>query len=375
MAGIYIHVPFCRKACHYCDFHFSTNRQNETQMVEAMVHEMHLRRDYLPDKNIETIYLGGGTPSLLSEALLAALFEALHRIFSVSHGAEVTLEANPDDLSPRALAFFSSLGINRLSIGVQTFHDPVLRFLNRTHTGKQAVEAYRRARNAGFSNINLDLIFAIPGQTLQDIEQDVHQIIRLNPEHVSAYTLTIEEKTVFGNWLKKGRLVPATEEDEAAAFLLVSEQLITAGYGHYEVSNYARPGFKSRHNSHYWKRVPYLGIGPGAHSFNGVSRQANIANNYRYMEQINQNAVPATPETLTREDHINECIMTGLRTEEGVDLDFLRLTFQYSPTGAQAKLMDNWQQLGYAEIKNGRLRLTRTGLLLADKIAAELFTG
>ncbi len=375
MAGIYIHVPFCRKACHYCDFHFSTNRQNETQMVKAMVHEMHLRRDYLPVKNIETIYLGGGTPSLLSQALLGTLFEALHRIFSVSPGAEITLEANPDDLSPRALAFFSSLGINRLSIGVQTFHDPILRFLNRTHTGEQAVEAYHRARSAGFSNINLDLIFAIPGQTLQDIEQDVRQIIRLNPNHVSAYTLTIEEKTVFGNWYKKGRLVPATEEDEAAAFLLVSEQLTTAGYEHYEVSNYAHHGFKSRHNSHYWKRVPYLGIGPGAHSFDGVSRQANIANNYRYMEQISQNVVPATPETLTREDHINECIMTGLRTEEGVDLDFLKLTYKYTPTVAQTKLMENWQQLGYAELKNGRLRLTRAGLLLADKMAAELFTG
>jgi oxygen-independent coproporphyrinogen-3 oxidase len=373
MAGIYVHIPFCRKACHYCDFHFSTSRHNEAQVVEAMIKEINLQQDYLPDKAIQTVYLGGGTPSLLAPAHLAKLFEAIHRHFAVLPDAEITLEANPDDLSPQALSFFLSLGINRLSIGVQTFNDALLQFLNRTHTASQAIATYEQARYTGFSNINLDLIFAIPGQGLSQTQEDIQQLIELKPEHISAYALTIEEKTVFGRWLKKGRIAPAAEEEEAAAFLLVDEALTNAGYQHYEVSNYARPGFHSRHNSSYWKQVPYLGIGPGAHSFNGESRQANIAHNYRYVEQINSGRVPATVEHLSREDRVNEYIMTGLRTHAGINLNHLRQVYQFSFTPAQLHLIERWQQLGYVEWHSESLRLTRTGWLLADRLAAELF--
>ncbi len=373
MAGIYIHIPFCRRACHYCDFYFSTNRHNQAQVIHAMVQEMHLQQTYLPEKIIETVYIGGGTPSLIDHTLLAEIFNALYKNFSVSPHAEVTLEANPDDLTLQALSFYASLGVNRLSIGVQSFHDATLVFLNRTHSAQQAIVAYEYARAAGFNNINLDLIFAIPGQCLQEVERDVDQLVRLNPEHVSAYALTIEERTTFGRWLKKGSLIPTSEEEEASAFLLVADALTAAGYTHYEISNYAKPAFQSRHNSNYWKQIPYLGIGPSAHSFNGVSRQANVAHKYRYIEHINRGIVPATVEPLSLPDRINEYILTGLRTSAGIDLDYLQRFFSYPLNSRQLSYIEQCQQLGYAKALNNRLWLTRTGMLLADRIAAELF--
>ncbi|MCS6973314.1 MAG: radical SAM family heme chaperone HemW [Cyclobacteriaceae bacterium] len=373
MAGIYLHIPFCRKACHYCDFHFSTNRQNESEVVHAMVREIELRRNYLPGEAIETIYIGGGTPSLLKPSHLEFLLNTIDKNFIVSSSCEITLEANPDDLSEDSLLTFRDLGINRLSIGIQTFNEDLLRYLNRSHSGSQAVDTFRLARSHGFNNINLDLIFGIPGQTLQMVDDDLQQVLSLNPEHISAYALTIEERTVFGNWFKKGKLQPVAEELGAALFQMVSDKLTAAGYRHYEISNYARPGFLSRHNSNYWKQVPYLGIGPGAHSFDGISRQANISNNHLYVKNVNQGVIPATVEKLSRENRINEYIMTSLRTDTGLDTKFLQKNYDFHFSPAQQQLIRNWQSLGLLTVDDSRLILTRQGKLLADRLAADLF--
>jgi oxygen-independent coproporphyrinogen-3 oxidase len=373
MAGIYLHIPFCRKACHYCDFHFSTNRQNEGEVVQAMAKEIFLQKDYLTDPAIETIYFGGGTPSLLRLKHLELLLHTLHKNFRITADAEITLEANPDDLSTNTLAAFRSLGINRLSLGVQTFHDPFLKYLNRTHSADTSIRAFRLAREQGFTNINLDLIFAMPGQTLDMLEDDVRKLLWLNPEHISAYTLTIEERTVFGWRHKKGLLQPVPDDYAAEAFLLVDDFLTSAGYRHYEISNYARTGFVSKHNSSYWKQTPYLGIGPGAHSFNGLSRQANVANNYLYVKQISQGIVPATVEKLSDKDRINEYILTSLRTDAGLDLTYLKEILGFTMDVLQLQCIRKWCALGLMNCTESRIILTRKGMLLADKLASDLF--
>lgn len=342
-------------------------------MVHAMVKEIELRKNYLPNGTIETIYFGGGTPSLLNHSHLELLLNTIHKNFTISSSCEITLEANPDDLSENTLLAFQVLGINRLSIGIQTFNEDLLRYLNRSHSGTQAVDTFRLARSHGFNNINLDLIFGIPGQTLQMVDNDLQQVLALNPEHISAYALTIEERTVFGNWFKNGKLQPVSEELGATLFQMVSDKLTASGYRHYEISNYARPGFLSRHNSNYWKQVPYLGIGPGAHSFNGLSRQANISNNYLYVKNVNQGVIPATVEKLSRENRINEYIMTSLRTDTGLDTKFLQKNYDFHFSPAQQQLIRNWQSLGLIAADDSRLILTRQGKLLADRLAADLF--
>lgn len=373
MAGIYLHIPFCRKACHYCDFHFSTNRKNESDVIQAMAKEIVLRKDYLTQGIIQTIYFGGGTPSLISPEHLELLLRTIHENFQVSPNAEITLEANPDDLSADSLSAFQKMGINRLSIGVQTFHDPLLEYLNRTHTAGAAAGAFQLARVYGFSNINLDLIYGLPGQTPEMLREDLQKLRLLNPEHISAYALTIEDQTVFGNWYRRGKLKPLPDDQVAEAFILVAEFLTQSGYCHYEVSNYARAGFESKHNSNYWAQVPYLGIGPGAHSFNGTNRQANITNNAIYVKKINAGIIPASAEELTREDRINEHIMTGLRTMAGVDLVYLKEAFDFNLDKSQLQLINNWCALGLLNFDGKRLIATRQGLLMADRLAMDLF--
>lgn len=338
-----------------------------------MAKEILLQKDYLQDPVIETIYFGGGTPSLLRPQHLELLLHTIHRYFLVSTHAEITLEANPDDLSPATLDAFRKLGINRLSIGVQTFHDPLLKYLNRTHSADAAIGSFHLAREQGFFNINLDLIFAIPGQSLKMLEDDLQKLYRLNPEHISAYALTIEDRTVFGNWHKKGKLQPVPDDFAAEAFLLIDDFLASRGFRHYEISNYARSGFISKHNSSYWNQIPYLGIGPGAHSFNGLSRQANVANNYIYVKKLRENIVPATIEILTNEDRINEHILTSLRTDAGLDLTRLKETFGFTMDESRLAHIHKWCALGLIQYTQTKLLLTRKGMLLADKLASDLF--
>ncbi|MFM7193995.1 MAG: radical SAM family heme chaperone HemW, partial [Bacteroidota bacterium] len=302
MAGLYLHIPFCSKACHYCDFHFSTDTRYREEMIMCIIRELELQQELSNLAGPETIYLGGGTPSLLFPAELERLFNAVHRLFRIDQEAEITLEANPEDLTTEKLTHLRRLGVNRLSIGVQSFHEETLRMMNRAHSGEQAMNAIHRSREAGFSNLSLDLIFAVPGRTTELLKQDLDQLLSIHPEHISTYGLTIEERTVFGKRFSRGQFSPASEDQNADEFELIMDTLGEAGYRQYEVSNFARPGYLSNHNSNYWRDVPYVGIGPGAHSYTGTTRFSNVANNHKYMAAIKAGELPRTVEALGRED-------------------------------------------------------------------------
>lgn len=373
MAGIYVHIPFCRKACHYCDFHFSTTRDRQREMVDAICHELILRKEYLAQQAVHTLYFGGGTPSLLTADELAALFDTIRTHFDLQADAEVTLEANPDDLSENTLAILRQVGVNRLSIGVQSFNDAILQSFNRSHDARQAVNAIRISRAAGFANISIDLMYAIPGLTMEQWEETIGTAIALGPDHISAYTLTIEPRTYFGHLASRGALVETDEETAAAQMERLVDLLAAAGFEQYEVSNFAKPGFESRHNRSYWDHRHYLGVGPGAHSYNGVTRQWNVRNNPMYLKSIGEGRVPYELETLERTDHINEYLLTSLRTTRGCDLERLRADFEFDLAADRSAYLERLRSLGLATLHKSTLRLTRKGRLLADKIAADLF--
>lgn len=373
MAGIYFHIPFCKQACHYCDFHFSTNLAIRSEMVESLRRELRLQRDYLGGEMIETIYFGGGTPSLLYSAELQSLMNDTRANFAVSSDAEVTLEANPDDLSPQRLEELMMLGINRLSIGIQSFQNDVLHFLNRAHDSRSALQCVADSRNAGFENISIDLIYAIPGQSEQAWIENVKTAIQLAPEHISAYNLTIEPQTVFGNWSSKGKLVPVMEDHAARQLELLVAILGDAGYQQYEVSNFCRPGFESKHNSSYWQRKMYLGIGPSAHSYNKESRQYNVRNNHTYVKSLSEGKLPFEKEMLSREDHVNEYLLTTLRTRWGADLKTIRDDYGYDLLSDQRTYVDRLLSQQLATLENDLLKLTPKGKMMADKISSDLF--
>lgn len=341
-------------------------------MVEALSRELVLRQDYLGSEPVNTIYLGGGTPSLLEARELQQLFSTLHDHYAVDPQAEVTLEANPDDLSHEALAAFRSVGVNRLSIGVQSFSDDVLAALNRVHNGRAGRESVLRAREHGFDNVSLDLIYAIPQQPHALWMENIEQALALDPRHISAYSLTIEEKTMLGKWTAKGRFHPVTDDVAADEYEVLAERLSVAGFEHYEVSNFAQPGFRSRHNTSYWLGVRYLGIGPGAHSFNGGSRQHNVRDNRRYIDALAAGNIPATLEMLSREDKLQEYILTALRTSWGLDLRRLRDEFSMELEGLESGYFHQLIQQRLAVRRADTFALTSKGLLLADEIALKV---
>lgn len=373
MAGLYFHIPFCKQACYYCDFHFSTNQELKGELVKALVKELHLQKDFLNDEVINTVYFGGGTPSLLKREELQTLLNTIRELHRLNPSAEITLEANPDDLNDETLAELKQAGINRLSIGMQTFHNDLLRFMNRAHDAATAIQVMHNARQTGFDNISIDLIYAIPGQDNTRWEEDIRQALALNPEHLSCYSLTIEEKTVFGKWSAIGKL-KMVEDDMAAHQLdVLMNALDKAGYMHYEISNFAKPGFYSRHNSSYWKQEKYLGIGPSAHSFDGVIRQFNVANNHVYIKAITKNEIPAEKEILTIENKINEYILTTLRTQWGTDFSRLKQDFNMDLLEQNSAYIQQLVERDLALLTKSVLTLTRKGKLLADKIASDLF--
>jgi len=373
MGGIYIHVPFCKLACHYCDFHFSTNTALKADMVSAIVSELSLQHAYLGNEDIDTIYFGGGTPSLLEASDLGAIFGAIDKNFTISADPEITLEANPDDLGIIKLNELKSAGINRLSIGIQSFDDEVLKFLNRSHNAAAASKCFEDARSAGFRNLSIDLIYSIPGQTMETWQRNIRHALRLNPEHISTYSLTIESKTVFGNWFKRGKLTPITDEDSAEQMELLTDLLTGAGYVQYEISNFGKPGFFSRHNSSYWQGAKYLGVGPSAHSYNGACRQFNIRNNPLYVNAIRQDKIPFEVEKLSREDRINDYLMTTLRTMWGCNLDVLKKQFNYDLVADNGEYLSRLVDNKFADLEDNCLKLTRKGKLVADRISADLF--
>ncbi len=342
-------------------------------MLQALHQEIALQQHYLGEAAVETIYFGGGTPSLLDTIELAGLLEDLSTRFPVQNDAEITLEANPDDLNPEKLQSLRAAGINRLSIGIQTFAEEVLQGLNRAHNAAHAHACVPLARAAGFTNISIDLMYGLPGQTEVLWEQDLALALALRPEHISAYCLTIEPQTVFGKRTKKGQLKPPGEEVGEVHYNMLTETLQKAGYEHYEVSNFCLPGYHSRHNTSYWLQKPYLGLGPGAHSYNLQSRHYNIRNNAIYIQQLKAGVLPYESEILSRQDHINEYLMTGLRTSWGIDLNYLKQQWQHDLQQEHLGYLQEMQEKKQAHINENRLILTAEGRLLADEITARLF--
>ncbi len=373
MAGIYIHIPFCKRACHYCDFHFSTNLDSRGELVNALVKEIGLQANYLQREVINTIYFGGGTPSLLQANEIEVLLNQIHSHHVINPKAEITLEANPDDLSKAKINELYALGINRLSIGIQSFDDSILKFFNRAHNSEEAIQCINDAREVGFQNLSLDLIYAVPGQDHNQWIKNIQKAIQLGPEHISSYTLTIEEKTAFGKWAKAGKLKGVEEKFAAEEFELLMDHLGKAGYEHYEISNFCKPGYQSKHNSNYWKQSKYLGIGPSAHSYDGDSRQFNVSNNGLYQKSLNENKVPFEIEVLSRENKINEYIFTTLRTSWGCQLSYLKESLDYDLVLNQSGYLHDLTKQGLINLNEETIILTRKGKFVADQIALDLF--
>ena len=374
MAGIYLHIPFCRQACHYCNFHFSTSLNRKNDFVAALLKEMEGRRDYIGTASVETVYFGGGTPSLLTEEELQQIMGRIRELFPLTPDAEITLEANPDDItSSGKLKAWKQAGINRLSIGIQSFWEEDLQWMNRAHDAAQAVNSIRMAQDEGLDNISVDLIYG--GPTLPDDhwEKNVTQAIASGIPHLSCYALTVEPRTALDKMIHQKKKAAVNSDDQARQFLLLMRWLAAAGYEHYEISNFALSGHRSRHNSSYWQGKPYLGLGPSAHSYNGSSRQWNIANNTQYIDGISAGKLLFEKEELTRIQQLNEYIMISLRTMEGCDLQ--RVSDQFGETAASELRAQAGPYVhgGNIQLSDSRLVLTQEGKLLADGIAADLF--
>jgi oxygen-independent coproporphyrinogen-3 oxidase len=374
MSGIYFHIPFCKQACHYCDFHFVTSLRHKEKLLEMMQEEMRLRKNFFPTPQpLQSVYFGGGTPSLLEVAEIETLLKAARKYFPISHKAEITLEANPDDLTEEKLRGFWEIGINRLSIGVQTFDEAVLKFMNRSHSSQQARDSVERARRVGFEKLTLDLIYAHPQSTIATLEKDLDIALDLGIEHLSAYALTIEPKTAFGNALKKGRLQELDEDLVAAQFSFLVEKLEKAGFEQYEISNFAKNGAYAVHNTAYWQDKPYLGIGASAHSYDGKERFVNFDNNHKYIKALEKGEKPYLIENLSLQERLNDYILTSLRTIWGTDLVKIKKQWNYDLYQKNFNLLSSYQKQNLLTFDKNSIKLTKAGRLLADEIAWRLF--
>ncbi len=371
MAGIYIHIPFCKQACHYCNFHFSTALGRKKDFVQALLREIQLQKDYLAGSEVTSIYFGGGTPSLLSSYDLQSIDQAIREAFPISPSAEVTLEANPDDLTKEKLQQLRQIGINRLSIGVQSFFDEDLQILNRAHGSKDAFLSIERAQDLGFTNLSIDLIYAIPTLDNQRWKENIKIVHKKQIPHLSAYSLTVEPHTPLIHLIQKGKIPPVEESKSAEQFEILISLMETLDYIHYETSNFCQKGKFSCHNTSYWKNQPYLGLGPSAHSYNKISRQWNIAQNGKYIQALSKNTVPYEKEILSSQQKYNEYILTSLRTIWGCDLNWMRENFS-----AYIKPLEEGVQKftkeEYIVLVEGKILLTKKGKFFADYITSEL---
>ena len=373
MAGIYIHVPFCKQACHYCNFHFSTNLALQNDFTAALLKEIELRLLYLQGETVETIYFGGGTPSLLPASGIDNILQSLLNHFKISDDPEITLECNPDDMLPERLSDWKKSGINRLSIGVQSFFTEDLVWMNRAHDAIQAVTAVEQAKAKGFENYSLDLIYGAPLLTDEKWGKNLHKAISLDPPHLSCYALTVEPKTALHNMIRLKKTPDVLPEIQANQFLMGAMTLESAGYEHYEISSFAKPGKRSRHNSSYWQSKKYLGLGPSAHSFDGSGRQWNMGNNALYIKSIREGILPFEYENLQPRDRLNEYIMTSLRTMEGLDLIYVSAQFGTGKGSSLERNAAEYIRAGQMILSNEKLVLTKKGKLFADGIASALF--
>jgi oxygen-independent coproporphyrinogen III oxidase len=371
MAGIYIHIPFCRKACYYCNFHFSTSFQKKDELIHAIVKEVSLQTSYLAGQEIETIYFGGGTPSALPSNDIRTILNAIRGNFAISPDAEITLESNPDDIKSSILTEWKAIGINRLSIGIQAFQEELLKAWNRSHTSIQAKEAIALSQKAGFENITADLIYGGPGLTDEDWSKNIQTLIDSGIPHISSYALTVESGTALAYQIEKGKIKVPDDEQSNRQYAMLQAMLLQAGFEQYEVSNFSKPGLESKHNTSYWSGAHYLGIGPSAHSFNGVSRQWNISNNIKYISSLNEDVIPFEKETLTLEQQYNEIVMTGLRTSRGIDNKRVQALGEIFITYLDAAVLKHHDQMARNEFGNWMLK--PEFYFFADGIAADLF--
>lgn len=371
MAGIYIHIPFCKSRCTYCDFYTDTNESQIDAFVEAVCAEANIRKLEFSEP-IHTIYFGGGTPSRLHQKHFEQIFETLHTVSSIHEHAEITLEANPDDLSPNYIRMLSQLPFNRVSIGIQSFNNDELKFLSRRHSAQQAVDAVKNCKKAGFNNISIDLMYGLPNQTLDIWKNNLRQAIGLNIQHISAYHLIYEEKTRMYSLLQAGKIHPTMEEESEAMFSELIETLTHADFIHYEISNFGKLEYFSRHNSSYWKGKKYIGLGPAAHSFNGDSRSWNVSSLSRYIKVITLGTLERDTEQLTFNQKYNEFILTGLRTTWGIDLRELKKVFGNKFYDFCMENAQKYIDRHLLKTENRMLKLTREGIFISDSIMSDL---
>jgi oxygen-independent coproporphyrinogen-3 oxidase len=373
MAAIYFHVPFCKQACHYCNFHFSTSLKHKNPVLDAMLSELKLRKAELTEtEKINSIYFGGGTPSLLSSAEVSVLIHEVKRNFNVAVDAEITLEMNPDDDRPDYLEELKTIGVNRLSVGIQSFHEEELKLMNRAHNAQEAFDVLNRIQGL-YDNFSLDLIFGLPNSTPESWQKNVEYALQFNPTHISSYLLTVEPKTVLNHQIDNKQIEVLGEEDVLTQFNFLVDRLQAKGYDHYELSSFGKPGFRSVNNTAYWSEKPYLGIGPSAHSFNGETRSWNISNNAQYLKGISVGKPMIEREKLSDADRYNEYIMIGLRMQNGISLDYIEKNFgsDYKillKKGVQSQIAS---QVLYWD--GDSLKVSRNAMMLVDGIASDLF--
>ena len=372
MAGLYLHIPFCKRRCIYCDFFSTTQSEKKTAYVSSLCRELEMRKDYIGGETIETIYFGGGTPSQLSQEDFISIFSHIYKVYNVEPDAEITLEANPDDLTPEYITMLRSLPFNRLSMGIQTFNEDMLKLLQRRHTADRAIHAFNNCRRAGFHNISIDLMYGLPGETLDSWQKDLEQAVNLHPEHISAYHLIYEENTALWKLREQHKVVEADEDLSVSLFGTLIDSLSAVGYDHYEISNFCLPGLHSRHNSSYWTGKKYLGCGPSAHSYNGISRQWNIASLNEYIKGIDGGIPAFEIEELDLYTRYNDFVITGIRTKWGMPLSKLRREYGEELYAYCLRMAQPYLKQGTLEIVNDTLKLTRPGIFISDGIMSDM---
>ncbi len=371
MSGIYVHIPFCKSRCIYCGFYSTTMMNMRDKYVEALCKEMELRKDYIREP-YSTIYIGGGTPSALTGEQLEKIFNNIFDKFPIEDDVEITIECNPDDITPEFAEFLKTMPVNRISMGIQTFSERRLRFLHRRHNVEEVRDAVRYLRRAGVRNISIDLMFGFPDETLKEWQNDIAEALKLDVEHISAYSLMYEEGTVLGNMLEKGDVKEVSDELSLAMYDELTDRLTSSGYEHYEISNFAKKGYRSRHNSSYWKQVPYIGIGAAAHSYNISSRQWNVSNLGKYIEEISKGSIPMEREELDENTKVNDLITTALRTCEGIDLKMVEIQYGEKYKEHILRCAKRHIETRELEINGDYVRLTRKGIYVSNTIMSDL---
>jgi len=372
MAGIYIHIPFCKKLCSYCDFYHIITQSENTYFIDALLREAAIRKEYLGNEIVSTIYIGGGTPSVLLTGEIKTILSNIRKLYKVDENCEITIELNPDDIDKDYLQGLKDSAVNRISLGIQSWRDSDLKLMNRRHNATQAAAALEQTLKAGFENVTIDLIYGIPGMTTADWASNLDISFSYNIKHLSAYHLTIEPGTVFGKMKEKGILSEIDDDESSAQFHLLIDKALSAGFVHYEISNFGKPGYFSIHNSNYWKQVNYLGLGPSAHSFNGYSRQWNIRDVKKYVKAVNSGALLFEREELDKKTRFNEYIMTSLRTMWGIDLEYVERTFDKEGYDYVVNLSGKLIDYGLMKQENKTLVLTNQGKMISDNIISEL---